>query len=46
LVDPCKVVKILAAVLALILSGISRDDAAARVAEQFGVSVSEVKRML
>jgi len=46
LVDPCKVLKILAALLALILSGVSRDDAAARVARDFEVSVSEVKRML
>jgi len=46
LVDPGKVLKIVAAVLALILSGVSRDDAAAKVARDFGVSVSEVKRMV
>jgi len=46
MLDPLKVAKVVVAVLALILSGLEKNEAVARVAEEWGLSLAEVRRML
>lgn len=46
MLDPLKVAEVVVAVLVLILSGLEKNEAAARVAEEWGLSLEEVKRML